>query len=425
MDERIGEYVRALKNELSGIPAGEAEKAVGYYEEYLSDAVESGKDAEELIGKLGPPQKIAAGVKAEISIAHTQRSPGLKNFTGILKYAYRGVTTPIALFFVSLFVLVSYLLVVAFFASALALVIGAAGALSVAFYEASAIPPGHAAEILGAAGIGLLSAGMCLLVSFWLYKLGRLFIVAASGVIRRIQKKNAAPRAENGEKTGPRRMGATWPGWVFLGIFLLGLALFSVSGLPVTYFTIFNSMKPENVSVRTMEYDPARIDRISVVTAHSRIVFKTGDPGRITVSYEQPDWLSYTCAENGSTLSFREESNGRLPLFKLVKLHESRTELVVSVPEGYSPKLVTLESTGGFITVSDTGCSVYAKTYTGNIALDTEGKNVAVRAFTERGSILKDGRPAGTGTDGAAEYRDSGAGAGIELYSSMGNIAIG
>ncbi len=427
MDEKSLAFIKKLKEELSTIADEEALEAVGFYTEYLSDASESGMDCEELLGKLDSPQEIAAAIKAGLSIGKTQRNPGLKNFTGILKYAFYGVTTPLKLLFISVFIVLAYSLVVTLFVSAFVFTLGAAGVICAAVYEAAAIPARFAWEIAGTAGMGLCLSGICLLVSYGLYRLGRLLIIASSGVIHRLGKKSDIRPSEKTQPSSAHRKGGRRIALIFTAMASLGLVVLFASGIPITYFTIFNSMKPQNVTVVTAEYSPAEISAISVLTAHSHIILKQGVSDKITVSYEQPDWLDYEWAVNAGKFTFLEKTNGRLPLFRLVKLHESRTELVISVPVGYSPSLAQLESTGGYIQITDMTGAVSAKTYTGSILLDNSdiSRPVAIKAATQAGSITVHGASAGQKTNRGTEYDNSVESQNADILQSVrGNITI-
>jgi hypothetical protein len=123
-------------------------------------------------------------------------------------------------------------------------------------------------------------------------------------------------------------------------------------------------------------------------------------------------------------LSFYEKSSGMLPLFDLVKLHESRTELIITLPMGFNPQIVTLESTGGHVQILDSGENIYAKTYTGAILLSTP-QDVNIKAATELGTIEVGGTESGQKTSGGLEYyNNTQSDRTVELQSSRGNIEI-
>ena len=111
----------------------------------------------------------------------------------------------------------------------------------------------------------------------------------------------------------------------------------------------------------------------------------------------------------------------------LVSLHESSTELTVSIPEGYSPELVDVESTGGYVYVYGMAENIRVRTYTGEIHL--ESGNAAgkfnIKGNTAVGRIEVDGMEAGQKTvDGIEYYRSAQSEKTIELRSSRGNINI-
>lgn len=428
MDERISGFIDSLKKQLEGLPEEEILEAVSYYEEYLNDAAEAGKDLGVIFLQLDSPEKIAGMIKTETSIIRAQHSPGLWNFTSVLRNAFRGATTPLAVFFLSIFVIISFSMVAVLFAGAFAAFVGAVVIVLGLIYQAFMIPSRFIPEIAGTVGMAFFGAGICILAAFGLYKLGRWFIRISTRMIRRMLKKAQKPLPDMNNRQFQGKSNSKLVVFTCLIASVVGLVLFSVSGLPMKYFIIFNSMKPENITLKTEEFDPGKINKISIATAHSHIKLIRGVSNKILLSYEQPDWLDYELGINGSTLSFFEKSNGRLPLFKLTTLHESRTEVTVSLPDRYTPGIVTLESTGGFIYITGLVENIQAKTYTGSINLDT--KNTAgglnIKANTESGVIEVNGTQTGQKTNQGIEYHQSAqTGKTIELRSSRGNINIG
>lgn len=428
MDERIAVFIESLKKHLEGLPEQEVREAVGYYEEYLYDAAEAGKDPEEVFRQLDPPEKIAGMLRTETSILRAQKSPGLRNFTRVLGNTFRSVSTPFAVVLVSVFVLVSYSVVLMLFGGALAAFIAGLATLLGMAYQALIMPARFPMEIAGALGIGLFGAGIFLLLSFGFYKLARLLIRVSTRFIGKTLRKPGKPAPELESQPDAHPAGSRRYVLIYLAVIAAGFILTAVSGLPLRYFTIFNSMKPENVVVRTMEYDSAGINKISLVTAHSRIKVIAGTSDKIVLSYEQPDWLDYEAANNGKQLSFYEKSNGRLPLFPLVKLHESVTELTVSIPRGYSPEIITLESTGGDVSISGLVENIEVKTMDGDILFNPERvtDSYNIKANTGSGTIVVGGVPsAQKGAEGIEYYKNVNAAKTVTLNSSGGRIVIG
>lgn len=427
MDERISSFIESLKKQLEGLPHEEIIEAVSYYEEYLSDAAEAGKDLDTILAQLGPPDKIAGMIRTETSIIRAQQSPGLRNFTSVLRNAFLGVTTPAAILLLSAFIVVSFSLVVVLFAGALAVFAGAIIIVVGFIYQAFSIPLRFPLEIVGTLGMGFFGAGICLLTAFWLYKLGILFIRISTQLVRWMLKKFGKHIPEMSRRQIERKSNSKRVVVACLVLSVTGLILFSISGLPVRYFIIFNSMKPENISMRTLDVEPDKINKISVVSAHSHVKLVRNSSDKITISYEQPDWLDYEMGSSGSMLSFYEKSNGRLPLFKLTTIHNSHTEIVVSIPQEYSPEIVTIESTGGYIYITGVAENVRVKTYTGNIYLDSDNSvgDYNIKVNTKSGCIDVDGIEAGQKTsEGTEYYLNTQSEKTIEFCSSRGNISI-
>lgn len=427
MDERITGFLDLLKENLGDLPEDEAKDALGYYEGFLCDAQDEGKDVGQVIAQLDKPEKIAAVIKAGTAIRRAEDNPGFMNFKRAMKTARAGIKAPFSVFFISLFIIISYCVVVTLFAGAFAFLLGAVVTAMAAFYEASKIPFSFFPEMLGTIGTGLFSGGICLIISLCFYRLAKVFIRLSARLVRRTFMRNSQPsgykeiQGENKPKKGKRLVLA------FSITALIGLVLFSVSGLPYKFFTIFNSMKPDKITLVTHDIDTAGINKISIASAHSciEIGYQDTDTDKITVSYEQPDWLTYDLSTGGGMLSFHENSNGRLPFFSIDTLHESRTEIKVLLPRGYSPDIIELESRGGFITLNGLKENIIAKTYTGKINLVTQGVNVNLEAVTEVGWIEADGKTLGNKTQNGMEYyRHVDSDKTIELTSSRGDINI-
>jgi hypothetical protein len=185
-------------------------------------------------------------------------------------------------------------------------------------------------------------------------------------------------------------------------------------------------MKPEgNINKVVEEYTASDINKISAITAHSIIRIREGSSDKIVISYEEPDWLTHEISNNGGVLVFREMSNGRLPMFSLISIHESQTELSISLPKGFKADSISLQSTGGNMFISNITENLDAKTLTGEIQYATGTLKSSIVARTKSGKILVDGAQAGKSINGWKEY-DNGANKGnrVELTSTSGSIVI-
>ncbi|MCL6588532.1 MAG: DUF1700 domain-containing protein [Firmicutes bacterium] len=443
MDEKITRFIQSIAAQLEGLPEAEIRKAVGFYEEYFNEAVEAGQDPEDILKSLETPEKIAAMLRTETSLLKAESNPSLGNFSKMLRNAFRYVTTPFTVFLLSMVVLILGGLVVGLSGGVIGAVLGAIAIAIGLFYEGVRIPGHFLMEIIGTIGIALFGAGICLLLAFYFYKGARLLIQCSTKLIRLITRGYAARISgkSSPEPIQTQKTSRTKPllAYILWGFTLAGAILVGVSGLPWKYLVIFNGMRSEAaVQKISNQYDPGATGKISVVTAHSKIKITQNSVSKIIITYEQPDWLDYEVKSDGSMLSFHEKTNGRLPLFRLVALHESFTELVVSLPKGYDPELITLESSGGPIEIAGlavngrTGARITAQTFNGEIKFDaTEfSKNYSLKANTVNGRILANGISAGQNTgEGLEYYRKTrttrGAGlAIIELKSVNGNINL-
>jgi hypothetical protein len=208
---------------------------------------------------------------------------------------------------------------------------------------------------------------------------------------------------------------------------LAGFVLLFVSGFPVKLFMIFNSMEPSNITAHEWDYDSTAVDKINIISAHSHIRLEEGNSDKIVLSYEQPDWMEPETSLKNGQLTFSENSNGRLPLFSLMTLHENRTDVIISLPAGFKPEVLTLESRGGFVYIESTDYNVNVKTYTGSIFLepDTDSKPADIKASTSTGLIQSGNKDIGTKTSKGLEYNVTVQnGSSIKLETFRGSIFI-
>lgn len=427
MDDRIRTFLDDIKNKLVGLPEAETKEALDYYEEYLNDALDEGKSAEELLSHLDPPEKIAAMIMAETSIRKAQSSPGLKNYSKALKYARFGITRPFSILMFSIFIFTTYSTALLLFLGAFASAAAACVILPGFVYEAIKIPSKYLGEILGTIGSGLFFAALCLLPAFGLFKLCRLFIRLSSGLVGRMLNKSRKPLPDISESPAEKSKSSNMLLKACLISIAVGLVLSLATGLPVKLFMIFNSMEPSSINTQAWEYDQADVKQISISTAHSHIRLVKGNSDKIKITYEQPDWLEPETSCTDGQLTFSEKSNGRLPLFSLVSLHENRTEVVVSLPEGFKPSALKLESRGGFVHIDSTDFNVDVKTYTGSIYIEPGAgiKQAGIIASTSTGIIQAGGEDVGTKTSKGLVYNVAAQSNNrIRLETSRGSIFI-
>jgi len=438
MSEKLKAFMDELNRQLNGLPDDERAEVLNYYEEYMNDAAEEGVSPEDLLARLESPADIAASIKAESSIRNMRNKPGLKNYSRVVKYARFGIKRPITIFLFSLLIFMTYSIAVCLFIVTVASAASVCAILPVFAAEAMKIPSQYIGDIMGTIGIGMFSAGLMALIAWVFFKLSGLLFRMSAGLIARMLNKNAGSKptgAENtgakngkyGENTGKSRKLSSLVPKISLIIIASSLVAALATGLPTKMFMLFNSFKPSNITMQEWEYSTDSVNKISIYTAHSNIRVITGNSDKIRIRYEQSDWLEPETSNTGGDLIFTEKSNGRMPLFSLVTMHENRAELTISLPEGYKGKNVELESRGGFIYITSTIAPVQVKTYTGSIYVeqDDNAEPAALKAGTSSGVIKVNGKDAGTRTGGKTVYQtDSQNGALIRIESGRGSIFI-
>lgn len=426
MDDRIKSFIDQLRGAMSGLPQREIDDAVQYYEEYLSDALEAGKDLDTVFAELEQPGQIAAVIRAEASIAKAQQSPNIRSFSGALANTMRAVTTPFTVFLLILCFIPSIILVGVFFITAAALFISAIVVAFGMLYAAVGAAP-NMQGFLGSLGIGLFTAGILLLCAYAFYLLAALMIRLSVLMIRRISKKPGQYRPEpesSGAKRKPLRKRALLI--LYLSIVAAGLLALSISGLPLKYFAIFNSMEASNIELRTMTYDISGIDRLSIRTTHTNIRLVRGNTDAITLTYEQVDWLDFDAGVSGTTLAFSERSNNTMPLFQLVQLHQNSADLVITLPADLDPMSIEVESYGGYIYSGVVSADISVKTTSGSIFITTSNDSPSnIHAVTGSGTIDDGGSQGGIRTEKGLEYtRNNGSEYTIDARSAAGSIYI-
>lgn len=439
MNEKLKAFLDELSHQLNGLPEVERMEVLNYYEEYMNDALDEGVSPEKLLSTLESPINIAASIKAEISIRNMKNKPGLKNYSKVVKYTRIGIKRPLSIFLFSLLIFATYITAICLFTVTIASAAAACVVFATFMAEALKIPSQYPADIIGTIAMGVFFAGLMMLVAWGLYNLcGLLFRSSADLIARMLNKKSKSTSdsirvpsndgsCDNMKSTGRKVNVSALVFKIGLGIIATGLVIALATGLPTKMFMLFNSMKPSNITIQQWEYNTDSVTNISINTVHSNIKVIRSNSDKIEIQYEQSDWLKPEISSTGRQLTFTEKSNGRMPLFSLVTMHENSAELTIALPESYKADDMTLESKGGFIFITGTKVPVQVKTYTGSIYIEQEGDaNPAVlRASTSSGVIKAYGKDAGTKTDGRTVYHsDSQNGIQIRIETNRGSIFI-
>lgn len=429
MDERLKAFLDELEKQLAGLPDLDKTEALDYYTEYLNDALDEGLAPDAILSRLESPEKIAAMIKAETSIKKAQSSPGFKNYSNVVKYARFNITRPISIFAFSVIIFCTYSIAISLFLVTAAAAAGAVLVLAVCSYEALKMPFYYITEMISTIGIGVFLSGLLILIAYLFFELCRLFIMMSTGLIARMLRRPGGSGPEFSEDSFERKVNKRRALKAGLIIIAAGLVISLSTGLPVKLFMIFNSMKPVDITMRDWSYNAADISSISITTAHSHIRLVEGKTDKIEVSYEQSDWMEPEISARDGKLTFSEKSNGRIPFFPLVTMHENNADLTIKLPAGYKADDIKLESRGGFIYIKSAKYAAEARTYTGSIYLQPGADEPApsVKAVTSSGTIQVSGKDVGKTTANETIYENNpaaGSASSLDLESDRGSIFI-
>jgi uncharacterized membrane protein len=426
VSDKIDSFIRELESQLKDLPKDEIDDAVCYYREYLNDAKESGEDPDAALNRLGTAEKIAAMIRMEASIDRARSNPGVRNYGAVLKNTFRVITAPFSILFLSMFVILSGGTFITFYAGAFCSFLGSILAFAAVVYEVSKMPVKFFIEIVGIIGAGIMMSGILLLITIGLYKLGRLFIRLSVWTIDKILNKpqQKEPSSKRTTETKSKRLRKAVR--LISVLSFAGFLIFAVSGLPMRYFNIFNSMKPQNIELKSYEFDTDQVNVISVETAHSIVKISEGSGDKVRFAYEKSDWLDCTLTTEGNTLRFREKSGGRLPFFELVSMHESLTELEIYIPKDSNVERITVGSKGGHVFISDLYSNMEIQTMNGRIEVNlSDIGQINVIAETSNGSVYVNNMQAGQKSGKNTEYVvTAGSEKTVSLKSANGDIRI-
>ncbi|MGE5597769.1 MAG: DUF1700 domain-containing protein, partial [Bacteroidota bacterium] len=379
MGSRLDETMERIRAGLADLPEGAARRVLEHYREYIAEALEAGRGEEDILRRLGNPEEIIAQARAEVSLNKAGQYPGPVLLTGAAGRVLGRIGSMTGKASLILSASIPYTLAICLYVLAGAAFAGAAGAAALMAYGISEMAPAHVMEKIGAAGAGVFGAAALSAAGLGLW-------LAARGVTRltlRILRRGLG-------RGGDRERSLTEGALLTRGIrrafaacaaaLLLGVGLIVPSGLPLRYFSIWNSMKP-SFTVRAGAYRAADIREIEVETLNSAILLRAAaKPAReIRVSYEEPDWMAGVATVKGGKLIFREESRGRLPFLDFIARHEGMTAVTIEVPPGYRARPVTLSSKGGRIDAALPAGNIRIKTLTGNVRFKASGGHFAIR----------------------------------------------
>ncbi len=373
-----------------GLPASEGDRAeaealVAFYEEFLADAVEAGKPEAEVLARLGEPGAVAALSLAERSLREAERRPGPFRLATAARKTL-GRTAPLAgRVALSLASLVPFLAGMTCYLGGFLLFLAVPAAGWVAMDDlASVVSPVPEAGVRYA---GVLLAAVGLLVGAgWLLwaagnRLGRLtvrMLRASRGSGGAAGMASAATRATGAgtfaapKERKPRRLLRTTGALLVAAVLWTGVVLLAGTGLAYDYFSLWNSMAPRSTVHAEPAFDAAGIGTIQVQGRNSRIRVVRIPGTSIRVLGDVPDWVRLFVAESDGTLVVAEQDNGRMPLFRILAIHEGVTDIEVGVPESFAVPSIRIVTQGGAVDIDVPADDLFVRTGTGPIRLSPD-----------------------------------------------------
>ncbi len=375
MTNKLEDYLNKIRKALHGWESADINDAVAYYEEFIEDALEGGLSENQILDKLGKPEQIVKTIKTEKNIQNAESNPGplklLKSIIGVpflkVSIVMGGIIPIITAYLLYILAVISYIAV--------------AGGILFSVYAIRQIDPQYVWSVIGMIGLAFISAALFVLFGFTIWKIANLITMHTMKLLRRFlnREKQLSPR-----KYAEGKRHRTKSVLIILLItFTVGVIMLLPSGLPERYFSIWNSRMPDNYKNREMQFLPEKGKSISIETLNSKVIIRNSDSGRITVLYQQPDWMKGNIKSEESVLSISEEPNGRLPCMHFVSRHEGMTSVTVGLPEESLTESIKVHTNGGTVEVA----APVSKQY--GITGETEKGTIIVNNKIIKGRIFK------------------------------------
>jgi uncharacterized membrane protein len=388
-------------------------EAVGYYTEYFSDALDSGRNEDDILESFGDVKKTGTDIRTEINIKNVFKNPGFKSFKKASGSVYKTLSAPFYILFFIFFEMAAWTLTVSFALLSIGVFIAGTASIIYFIYSSANIPVAFSGEILGAISMGMLTGCIFYLLSFIFYRLMN-FSLVLSGKILRVFIRSSKKEITYTKKKKSRIIKAAI---ISLAVLLvISAASFYFSGLPEKLYRIFNSEVPENVVIEKIETDKTG-KKLYIECKQTTINIKKENINNIRFRYEKSDWLEYTLTETDDLISFSEKGNGQLVLFSLVSLHENMTNLDIFIPSDFEFQEVQLINRGGHIKITGDIKNLYARTLNGNITLGDikYTKNISIES---KNGIIQNNNDNVSITEINAEQKD------MQFESKNGDIII-
>lgn len=356
MTKALEDYLKNIKEALSGWEPADINDTVSYYEEFIEDALEQGLSEKQILKKLGKPKQLIKTIKTENNIRRTEVSPGplglFKSIIGI-PFLKASIVTGAIVPIVTAYLL--YILSVVSYAAI-------AGGILFCIYAIRQIDPQYTWSIIGMAGMAFISTAVFGFFAFLIWRIANLITLHTMKLLRKFLNKDRGINKDQStadNRASRKRVKGKRVALTFLFIFAIGVLFLIPSGLPVRYFSIWNSRMPYKYTVKKRSFPADEIKTISVKTLNSQVILKTGDSDKVAVQYQQPDWMTGIITKEGTNLSFTEKPNGRLPYMYFVSRHEGMTSAEIDLPALKAIATVRVQTNGGTVEITQPVTDLY------------------------------------------------------------------
>ncbi len=165
---RKNEFMKRLSRKLRGVKAEERQRTLAFYDEMISDAMEDGLDEEQAVERLGSVESVAARAIAEAQESGEMKPKGRPFSTALII-----IGSPlwlVLLIVAAVIILAVYIVVWSVIISLFAVVAALAASGIAGIFSLGVFISRNAALAFFTFGVGLVCAGLCLLLAYpiWL-----------------------------------------------------------------------------------------------------------------------------------------------------------------------------------------------------------------------------------------------------------------
>lgn len=392
----------SIRAELADVPPESVRPALEYYAEYIAEAVEAGRTAEEILTRLGGMSAVVAQVRAEATLSRAETRPGPFRMIGAGRQVFRGIAGGAARLSLMIGASIPYTLTLGFYLLAGAALLAAVLSAMFLGYGITTMPKAFIMEKISVAGAAVFMASFLTLLALVLWRVATGISRLTLRILRKGLRRYQGPDTREKEAM-PRKRRAAVALMICAVAALLGIGALFSSSLPLKLFSIWNSQRPASLAVLTWSYSSDEVREIEVATLNTSITLEPAatSADEIRVTYEKPEWLAAETSVSNGKLTLMESSSGTVPFMDLVAAHPGTTTMRIEVPRRYLAQSVTVT------------------TRSGSIRFVRGPGSYRIRASAPDGVIIVQGK-----VQKGTSYEEASAGRTVDLRSMTGTVEI-